>query len=161
MQIRKAALEDLDRILEIYAYARKFMRENGNPDQWKDSYPPKDTLLTDISSEKLHLCVDGEKILAVFYYAKEDEPTYHEIDGQWINNKPYAVAHRVASAEGSKGAATFCLNWAFEQSGDLRIDTHTDNKPMQGLLKKLGFVYCGKIKLEDGSPRIAFEKVRA
>ena len=31
--VRPAVLEDLDRILEIYAEARRFMAENGNPTQ--------------------------------------------------------------------------------------------------------------------------------
>ena len=31
--------------------------------------------------------------------------------------------------------------------------------PMQNLLKKNGFSYCGVIYLEDGGKRIAFEKI--
>ena len=68
------------------------------------------------------------------------------------------MAHRVASAGRCKGVGAFCLNWAFEQSGNLRIDTHHDNKPMQNLLNKLGFEYCGIIYLENGEPRLAFQK---
>ena len=40
MQIRKATMNDLPNILAIYAYARKYMKEHGNSDQWRDSYPP-------------------------------------------------------------------------------------------------------------------------
>ena len=32
--IEKAKLEDLPRILQIYASARKFMKQSGNPKQW-------------------------------------------------------------------------------------------------------------------------------
>ena len=32
--IEKAKLEDLPRILQIYASARKFMKQSGNPRQW-------------------------------------------------------------------------------------------------------------------------------
>ena len=32
MKIRKSEPQDLERILEIYAYARRFMAEHGNPD---------------------------------------------------------------------------------------------------------------------------------
>ena len=35
MQIRKATMNDLPNILAIYAYARKYMKEHGNPDQWR------------------------------------------------------------------------------------------------------------------------------
>ncbi|MBQ7614736.1 MAG: hypothetical protein IJU77_06785 [Butyrivibrio sp.] len=34
MKIRKTTDKDLKRVMEIYAYARKFMAEHGNPNQW-------------------------------------------------------------------------------------------------------------------------------
>lgn len=162
MNIRKANMQDLEEILSIYEYARQFMRENGNPDQWRTSEPPREVTVQDIQEGKLHVCVDEkDKILGVFYFAKENDPAYDVIEeGKWISDEPYAVAHRVASAPNTKGVGSFCLTWAFEQYGTLRIDTHEDNKPMQGLLKKLGFTYCGKIHLANGEPRIAFQKVR-
>ena len=40
----------------------------------------------------------------------------------------------------------------------LKVDTHEENIPMQNLLKKNGFKYCGIIYLEDGGKRVAFEK---
>ena len=43
--------------------------------------------------------------------------------------------------------------------GNLRIDTHEKNIPMQGCLAKNGFARCGIIYLEDGDPRIAYQKV--
>lgn len=36
--VEKAEMKDLSRILEIYAYARNFMRETGNPDQWRNNF---------------------------------------------------------------------------------------------------------------------------
>ena len=41
----------------------------------------------------------------------------------------------------------------------IKVDTHQDNKSMQKLLQKNNFTSCGIIYVEDGSPRIAFEKV--
>ena len=38
----------------------------------------------------------------------------------------------------------------------IRIDTHPDNIPMQGLIRKMGFTYCGDVTIE--SRRLAFEK---
>ena len=32
MNIRKSTVMDLDRIMELYAHARKFKAEHGNPD---------------------------------------------------------------------------------------------------------------------------------
>ena len=42
--IKKAQAGDLPRILEIYAYAREFMKRTGNPNQWKENAPQKEVL---------------------------------------------------------------------------------------------------------------------
>ena len=34
MEIRKASVQDLGQIMQVYDKARKFMRENGNAEQW-------------------------------------------------------------------------------------------------------------------------------
>ena len=66
------------------------------------------------------------------------DPTYAVIyDGAWPSDEPYGVVHRIASAGTVKGAGAYCLNWAFEQCQNLRIDTHKDNFVMQNLLKKV------------------------
>jgi hypothetical protein len=41
----------------------------------------------------------------------------------------------------------------------IKVDTHEENLSMQKMLKKNQFQYCGVIYLEDGSKRIAFEKI--
>lgn len=160
MEIKTASEDALEEILEIYAHAREFMARNGNKTQWGSVYPPTELVKRDIAEGKCHICVEDGRILCVFYFAREEDPSYRKIrDGSWLNEEPYGVVHRIASAEGVRGAAAFCLNWAFGQTGNIRIDTHDDNKPMQGLLKKSGFQYCGRITLADGSPRIAFQKI--
>ena len=66
--------------------------------------------------------------------------------------------NRIAT-DGTRGVGSFCLSWAYAQCGHLRIDTHGDNKVMQKMAKKLGFVHCGTIYVtEDNYPRLAFEK---
>ena len=50
------------------------------------------------------------------------------------------------------------LDFAFQHTDTLRIDTHEDNKTMQALLTKNGFSYCGIIHLENGDPRLAYQK---
>lgn len=161
MEIRPAAPYDLPEILSIYAHARSFMAQHGNAGQWGGGYPARALVEDDIRLGKLYVCLADGRIAGVFYFAQEDDPTYRVIEeGAWLSEAPYAVVHRIASAPGTKGVATFCLNWAFERCGNLRIDTHTDNAPMRNLLAKLGFAYCGRIRLADGSPRIAFQKVK-
>ncbi len=162
LRIEKTGPEQLEQVMDIYARARRFMAEHGNPDQWGNTKPGREQVERDIAEGNSYVCMDGEQIAAVFYYRKGDEPTYREIhDGAWLNDDPYGVVHRIASAGTVKGAGSFCLDWAFAQCGNLRIDTHRDNRVMQGLLAKNGFVRCGVIYLEDGDERIAFQKTAA
>ena len=50
---RKATKADLPRLLEVYAAARKFMQESGNPTQWTDGYPQQALVEQDIAQERL------------------------------------------------------------------------------------------------------------
>ncbi len=160
LRIEKTGPEQLRRVLEIYEQARHFMAEHGNPDQWGTVYPPEERVIRDQEEGNSYVCMAGKEIAAVFYYRKGDDPTYRTMEsGAWLNDEPYGVVHRIASAGLVKGAGSFCLDWALEQCGNLRIDTHRDNLPMRNLLKKKGFTYCGIIHLENGDERMAFQKV--
>ena len=164
MIIRKASDQDLDRIMEIYAFARQFMAEHGNPDQWgPTNWPPEELIRRDIREKKSYVCINDEgRVAGVFFfdYGKDIEPAYRVItDGEWIGEDTYGTVHRIASDGSQKGIGSFCVNWAFEQCGHIRMDTHGDNYVMQGMLRKLGFVHCGTIYVEEDSfPRLAYEK---
>ncbi|KFZ37936.1 acetyltransferase [Shewanella mangrovi] len=159
MNIIKAKPIHLTRIMEIYEHARSFMAANGNREQWGNGYPEPSQIEQDIAQGHSYICLDGEQIIATFYFAIEEEPTYHRIDdGAWFNDRPYGVLHRIAVQSDKKGVATFCLNWCFELVGNMRIDTHENNLPMRRVLEKLGFQYCGVIYVRDGSPRLAYQK---
>ena len=164
MKIRQSTEEDFDRMMELFAHAREFMARTGNPNQWgPNHWPPEDLIHHDIRDGHSYVCVNDEgKVIGTFFfiYGKDVEPTYLDItEGTWQNNSPYGVVHRIASDHSEKGIGIFCLNWAYDQCGHLRIDTHEDNKVMQNLLRKLGFVHCGTIYVpQDTHPRMAFEK---
>lgn len=160
MEIRKTRLEELEQVMEVYAYARNFMAEHENPNQWKNNKPSREQIEKDILAGKHYVCEEGGKIAAVFYFAKETDPTYVKIyDGAWLNEEEYAVVHRIASSGQVKGAGSFCMKWASSQCQNLKIDTHEDNYVMQNMLKKCGFIPCGTIYLEDGESRIGFQKM--
>ena len=164
MRIRPARPEDLPRMLAIYARARAFMAETGNPRQWGPrAWPPESLLSEDIAAGRSYLCEKDGQTVGVFCYlfGEDIDPTYRVIeDGAWSFSRPYGVVHRIAS-DGTPGVGTFCLTQALEWSGYLRIDTHPDNRVMQNLLAKLGFRRCGVIHIvEDNDPRVAFDKIR-
>lgn len=59
--IRKATLEDLPCLMEIFHEARGIMRSCGNVNQWNDSYPSEEIVRKDIEEGNcVVLCVDDE-----------------------------------------------------------------------------------------------------
>lgn len=159
MKIIRLTYDHYDAIQTIYRNARIFMRDNGNPNQWKDLFPSDEMIRNDLDNGNLYaLTVDGE-IKCIFAYIFGHDHTYDVIyDGNWLDDRPYGVVHRIASDFSMKGAGAICINWAYEQCHNLRIDTHRDNLPMQNLLHKAGFTYCGIIHTHDGTDRLAFQK---
>lgn len=162
MEIRLAEEKDLPEILEIYEHARAFMAEHGNPRQWgMTKWPPEPLLLQDIRNRNLYVCAKDGITAAVFFYkaGHSVEPTYRKIEGSWTGDEDYGVVHRIASSGKVRGAGSFCINWAYQQCGHLRMDTHPDNTVMQNLLTRLGFRRTGIIHVEeDNDPRYAYEK---
>lgn len=162
MKIRKAELFDLPAVMEIYATARKFMCAHGNPNQWRNGYPAEELVRQDQEKGCLYLCEEKGEIAGVFMFSTEEDPTYQEIyQGKWLNEKPYGTMHRMASSGKEKGVASFCLDWCFEQCGNVRGDTHADNYVMQRVFEKNGFKKCGVIYVADKTPRIAYQKEEA
>ena len=159
--IRKATQDDLDEILEIYSYAREFMRKTGNPTQWYGHYPPKSVLENDITKQQLYVCV-ADGVCAVFMMHKGPDKTYAVIEnGNWPNQNEYGVIHRIASNGKQKGILKVCIDFCKNFYSDIRIDTHQNNKIMQHLLEKNGFCRCGIIYTESGEERIAYQYSKA
>ena len=158
---RGARRADLDAILKIYARARQAMADSGNPTQWGDHFPPQELLEEDIDSNRLFLYLVNGELEGVFAFILGPDPTYARIeDGKWLNDTlPYGTIHRLASAGKRKGVASAVIEWCLEHCQSLRADTHTDNQIMQHLLEENGFTRCGIIHVEDGTPRIAYQKM--
>lgn len=157
-EIRKATARDLPVVLRLYANARRFMAENGNPNQWGKINPPRETLEADMEKGELYVACSGEDIKGVFAFILGGDPTYGYIEGEWKCSSPYGTLHRVAS-DGSGGILAAAVNFAWNVIPHLRIDTHRDNRPMQRAIQRAGFSYCGVIYLENGDPRLAYEKI--
>ncbi len=160
MEIRKTLPEELAELEVLYASARAFMARSGNPTQWGRTEPPTATLKEDIAKGQSYVCVEGGEIVGTFCFFVGEEPTYlHPIAGAWLNEEPYGVIHRVASAGTVKGVTAACVDWCWRQWPNLRIDTHDDNAPMQRAILRCGFTEVGRIRVADGSERRAYHKV--
>lgn len=158
MQIRLSGMEDMPVILAIYEDARNFMRQTGNPDQWGDGHPAIDVIKNDIKAGNSYVVEENGQVIGTFAFILGEDPTYARIEnGAWLNQNPYGTIHRLASFHEVHGVAQLCFDWCKSQIEDIRIDTHKDNRVMQHVLEKNGFVYCGIIYVEDGSQRIAYQ----
>lgn len=161
MRIRQSRPEDLEEMLRIYAIARQFMAEQGNPHQWGDEgYPAVELLEEDIREQRSYICEEDGEIVGTFCYWIGEEPSYREIrEGEWLNDQSYGVIHRIASDGRVKGIGSAVVDWCLNRHKNLRIDTHEKNRVMQNLFQKKGFTYCGKITVDDGTERFAYQKV--
>lgn len=159
MHIRLTESRDLDRIDEIFAAAKRFMRLSGNICQWSGSYPDCDAVLADMEHGVSYVMEDERgTVVATFAFIPGEEPTYREINGAWLDSFPYCTIHRIASDGSGRGVLKRCLDWCFSRCVNIRIDTHADNHKMRKGLMDYGFTECGIIRLTDGSDRIAFQK---
>jgi len=166
LEFRQANISDLDQIVEIIELSKKYLKET-KVDQWQDGYPAKEDLRRDIESGNSYVLTNKDEIVATTVISLDGESTYNSIfNGEWITNEEYIVMHRVAVHDKYKGKGIFkelikeaeslALNKGISS---IKIDTHRDNISMQRAVVKNDFKRCGIIYLEDGSERIAFEKV--
>ena len=161
IEFRKARLDDLDHIEEIFNVAKKNMILANNPNQWDDTYPNKDIATQDIDNAVGWVAtLDGIPV-AYFALISGVDPTYINIDGAWLNDEPYSVIHRIAVSKPKLGIGAKCIDFAFTTTNNLKIDTHKDNLPMQKLLVNKGFTYCGIIYLDNKEERLAYQAKRS
>jgi len=160
MIIRHAEERDLGAILAAYAYAREFMKRTGNPNQWCDSKPEEATVREDIRLGRNYVFEADGEVAGVFALMEGEDPTYGRIDGgRWLAEGPYVTIHRIAGNGKVHGLLKEAVRFAEDRAPSVRIDTHEDNRVMQHLLKECGFTRCGIIYLENGDPRIAYQKL--
>lgn len=166
MKFRKSVETDINDIMKIINQAQDYFKEQGI-DQWQNNYPNTDTIKSDVLKESSYVLLKDNSIVATTAIFFDKEKTYEKIyDGEWISDNDYATIHRIAVDNNHKGIGIssqiikavedLCLENNIQS---IKVDTHEDNLSMQSLLKKNKFKLCGIIYVEDGSKRVAFEKV--
>ncbi|MBQ5971341.1 MAG: GNAT family N-acetyltransferase [Prevotella sp.] len=160
MTIRHSIMDDIPTLLTISEEAKGIMRRDGNMEQWGDNYPSAEVFENDIRRGVSYVMEHNGETVATFAAIPGPDPTYATIyNGQWIDDiKPYIVIHRIASRAESHGVMTEMLNFCFNMTDNIRIDTHRDNHIMQHLMAKHGFRYCGIIYLANGDERLAYQR---
>ncbi len=168
MYLEKAAKEDLRSIMSMVHDAQAYLASK-QIDQWQNGYPEEGVILNDIANAESFLVRNKEnQAIGTTMFTTNPESTYERIDGLWLTEKKasYGVIHRMAVAAVARkhGVAKFIFKNCEEALvkrgvASMRIDTHEENQAMQGLLKNLGYSYCGIIFLENGDKRLAYEKL--
>lgn len=162
MIFRKATKEDIDEIARMIAAASRRLGVAGI-DQWQRGYPNRESIERDVENGVGMLLSEGPMLIAYGAVIFTGEPAYDDLTGgKWLTEGEYAVVHRLCVSDifvGMGFAKSFMSaaeSMAAERVKSMRIDTHPDNKIMQGLIEKLGFTYCGDVVIE--SRRLAYEK---
>jgi RimJ/RimL family protein N-acetyltransferase len=147
LHITKAVPADIDDIMRVYAAAREFMIKMGTPKRWEGGWPFREVVEKDHGPNgNGYVVKQNDRIVGVFVLDQNaDEVCYHTISGKWLNDKPYAVIHRLASDGTVHGIAATVLDFCFSKCENIRDDTHPNNTIMQKILLKYGFSYCGEI----------------
>lgn len=163
IRIRSGEVGDIDAIMTCYDKARQYMRESGNLTQWINGYPSRDLVLADIALGNNYVGIDDEgELVMTFAFILGEDPTYALIeDGEWPDNLPYGTIHRLGSNGKHRGILKACVDFCMSRIGNIRLDTHADNRTMRQGVAKLGFQRCGIIYCDDGTPRIAYQKKRS
>lgn len=166
MQIRPARTEDYSSIRSIITDAQHFIASSGS-DQWQDGYPEPERISLDIQTGIGFVAEEDSHVCAYYVLSPAHEPNYDSL-GSWLNpSGNYLTVHRMAIASGSRGTGLgkTMLEFACEFARSrgilsVRADTHRMNKPMQGLMRKCGFTFCGEVSYPEclGDPiRLAYE----
>lgn len=159
--VRTACDSDLQTIMSLIDSAKAIMRQSGNLHQWSDAYPSEDIVEEDIRNRDCRIILHDGVPVGSFVLKNGPDPAYGTIyEGQWLDDKPYHVIHRVASRKDVHGLFKEILDYCFSISGNIRIDTHKDNSIMRHLLQKNGFFYCGIVRIDNGEERMAYQRIK-
>lgn len=174
MHIRKTTAADLNAVMDIIEEARRTIAALGI-DQWQNGSPNRAMIKEDVALGQSYCVVaDNGQIVGTFALISVGEPTYDPIfEGSWMMGDldsnggfAYLAIHRVAISVANRGSgiSTAILEYAAQMArtlgrNALRIDTHRGNVVMRRMLEKHGFVHRGTIYLQNGDPRVAYERL--
>ena len=162
MELRLAQQHEAGICYQCIEDARAYHKSLGF-EQWHPDYPTRQTILDDIAQGIGYAFTDDTGVIGYCCIVIGDEPAYHEIDGAWKTDRPYAVVHRMAFNRRARGSGLsheafqhiedYCLMHRIDA---IRLDTQEENKVMQHILGREGFEYCGMVQF-DGGPKLAYE----
>ncbi len=135
LTVRLAAEADLDELLRVFAAARVFMREHGNPTQWGLNRPTREEIEENLAGRCCYTVEREESVTAdqtgdrdadtvapenavrrvicgTFALKFGPDPMYAAIDGKWLSDEPYEAIHALASDGTARGVADLAFRFA-------------------------------------------------
>ncbi len=176
LHTRPATIDDREEIQQILSDAREFLLSMQVRIGVK-AYPSARRLEKSIRAQDCHVVCDNEgSIVAVFNVSLGGDSWYDQIyEGRWLSSsasdKPdYAVVRWLTVRRDvcRGGVGSYALSEAeriARESGktSMRADIYEGNIPMQRVLLKQGYSFCGRIVaqtyFEGPRKRLAFEKL--
>ena len=162
-QLCSAQPSDLAECVKVLSQGRRYQQSQGFT-QWPEGYPAEEDILGDMNALRGYV-LKNQGIICAYFYIDFFDKSYAAIQGAWRSDEPYMVIHRVAIADGYRGAGVSSVLFrVFEDLArskgifNLRIDTHEKNIPMQRVLAKNGYTYCGTV-MQDNGLRWAYDKI--
>ena len=153
--VRKAKIDDINLVLDIYRNAINVMIENGIQ-QWDNIYPDRKILYQDIENDQMFLGEINGEIVSIFVLNQECDEEYK--NGKWnYEQSSFAVIHR------------FCVNTNFQNKGigsktmnvieeilkeksieTIRLDTFSLNPFALKMYEKCGYIKVGEVNWRKG-----------
>ncbi|MCP1159175.1 GNAT family N-acetyltransferase [Bacillus infantis] len=164
MDIRKAELKDIRKIMEIVKKTVEIMKQENN-DQWTDEYPAETDFLNDIKNGTMFTAVmDGEPAGAITCDQVQAEQ-YSQVSWQKEAGECY-VFHRLVVDPEIRGAgiASRLISFAEQHAVQrnvpyMRTDTYSLNKKAQKLFEKNGYKKAGQIYMDREHPFFCYDKL--
>lgn len=165
MTFRLATKDDIPQMMPLFEAASLGLRNMG-VNQWQNGYPQRSLIESDVESGVSFVLLDEGEIIGTAVISFGGEPTYDHIEGAWLTTEAeFVVIHRLTIRPDRRGARLAERLFAEAERmcrergvRTMRIDTHEGNLPMQRAVERYGFRRCGVIYLDNGDPRLAYEK---
>ena len=171
MIIRKAVLQDISSIAEIYNGICDAQAEGKMVVSWiKGVYPTEDTALAALERDDLFVMEENGNIVGTAVINQKQMDSYYNADWKFpAEDKEVMVLHTLAISPefGRKGYGSEFVKYYEEYAREkgcpyLRMDTNAINKTARALYKKLGYEEIGIIPCDfngiPGFQMVLFEK---
>ncbi|HEY0222465.1 GNAT family N-acetyltransferase [Lactovum miscens] len=157
--LRQATLSDVSAIVPIINDAKKFL-SGFDTDQWQGNYPARSDIERFINNKEGYVLIVDDEVAGFSALIAGEDKAYTTIEnGDWTNdNFAYIAVHCIAFSDKYRGLGlatslfTAVFTLGYERGiKDFRVDTHPNNKIMQHVFEREGFVRRGDVTISDGA----------